>query len=124
MPFRTTNSNPNPPLFYATITPGGGTAFGAAVRGLGITTSNFFGSSTVVINGNTMTQNAKLSEGLYFSVQGSQSFKIYGNSGECGANANRFYLLQSPQDFIPIKNPEDLWIIGSPAGGTLSVRGH
>ena len=116
MPFRASNTNPNPPLFFANMTPGGGTALGPALRGLGITTANFFGQTS---------STPSLGEGLYFSVHGSQNFKVFGNSGECAANANRhFTLLPNSYEFMPIKNPENLWIIGSPAGGTLSVRGH
>ena len=112
--YRTTNNNPNGPLFFATITPGGGTALGPALRNRGITTGDFFAANGPF-----------LSEGLYFSVLGSQTFKLYGNSGECAADGNRcFTLVGNNYHFMPTKNPENLWIIGSPAGGTLGVRGH
>lgn len=116
MPFRTSNTNPNPPLFYATISPGVvGTALGPALRNLGITTSNFFGTNSTPF----------LGEGLYFSVHGSQSFRVYGNSGECAANVNRcFTLVPNEYHFMPIRNPENLWIMASVAGATFTVRGH
>lgn len=114
MPFRASNTNPNPPLFFANITSGTGTALGPALRGLGITTANFFGQTS---------STPSLGEGLYFSVHGSQTFKVFGNSGD-SAGSKFFTLLPNSYEFMPIKNPENLWIIGSAVGATLSVRGH
>lgn len=123
--YRTTNSNPNGPLFFATITPGGGTALGPALRNLGITTANFFGNLTSTPygpTGGTFTRYATLSEGLYL-VTGASTVKLYGNSGECAAaNGNRSFNIPANQmTFMPIKDPENLWIV---SGGTLGVRGH
>lgn len=125
--YRTTNSNPNDPLFFATIAPGGGTALGPALRSLGITTSNFFGNKTTTPygpTGGTFTRYATLSEGLYL-VTGASTVKLYGNSGECAANGNRSFNIPANQmTFMPAKDPENLWIVGSVAGSTLGVRGH
>lgn len=105
------------PVFYGTIAPATtGTALGPALRFQGITTSEMFG----------ITQN--LTQGLYFSVAGSAPFRIYGNSGECAANGNRcFTVIGNQYHFMPIKGGtalENLWIVASVAGTTLSIRGH
>lgn len=127
--YRTTNSNPNDPLFFATIIPTvGGTALGPALRNLGITTANFFGNLTYTPygpTGGTFTRYATLSEGLYL-VTGASTVKLYGNSGECAAaNGSRsFNIPPNQMTFMPVKNPENLWIVGSAAGSTLGVRGH
>lgn len=111
--YRTTNNNPNGPLFFATIVPGsGGTALGPALRNKGITTGNFFANNGPF-----------LGEGLYFSVHGTQTFKLYGSSADA-ATDRYFTVVGNNYHFMPAKNPENLWIIGSPAGGTLGVRGH
>jgi len=117
--FRSSNTNPNPPLFYAQIVPGlGGTALGPALRNLGINTDRCWAR-----NG---TSTPYLAEGLYFSVSGSQTFRVYGNSGESGNGTGQRHsvLLANQYHFMPIGNPENLWIIGSATGVTLGVRGH
>ena len=126
--YRTTNSNPNSPLFFATIIPTvGGTALGPALRNLGITTSNFFGNLTYTPygpTGGTFTRYATLSEGLYL-VTGASTVRIAGSSADYTANNSRAFSIPPNQmTFMPAKDPENLWIVGSLAGSTLGVRGH
>ena len=124
--YRTTNSNPNGPLFFATFAPGpGGTALGPALRNLGITTANFFGNLTYTPygpTGGTFTRYATLSEGLYI-VTGTGPIRIAGSSADYSANNNRAFTIPANQmTFMPVKNPENLWIVSG--GGTFGVRGH
>jgi len=109
--YRTTNNNPNGPLFFGTINPRTGDTLSTLLGNIGIDTTPFDG-----VNGRV------LSKGLYFSGA-TEIMKIYMTAGDDGTNRH-FTLLPNTDHFMPIKDPTNIYIVGLTNGGTITVRGH
>jgi len=108
---RTTNHNPNGPLFFGTVNPRTGDTLSSLLSNIGIDTTPFDGSNGRV-----------LSEGLYFS-RATEIMKIYMTADDDGTD-RYFTLLPNTDHFIPIKNPTNMFIVGVTTLGTVDVRGH
>lgn len=113
MPYRTSNNNPNPPLFHVTFSvTTGGTAFGPAVTAQGVTLTNYASSTGPF-----------LGEGIYCYNPGTTFIKVFGSSTESGSN--RFSgIMAGDTTFIPCKDPTNLFFQAAAGTISLSIRAH
>lgn len=113
MPYRTSNTNPNPPLFHVTFSvTTGGTAFGPAVTAQGVTLTKYASSTGPF-----------LGEGIYCYNPGTTFIKVFGSSADSGSN--RFSgIMAGDITFIPCKDPTDLFFQAAAGTIALSIRAH
>ena len=111
--YRTTNRNPNGPLFFGTLTPrtAGESIPNLFLNDLQVDLTSFFNDG-----------GPYLSEGLYFSGA-TKPIKVHASASDSGT-ARHFTILPNTNHFMPIKNPTNVFLTAPDNSTTVTVRGH